>query len=703
MEPLNDVFLPEGKTYIVGLTVKSGETDPSLQIYFNSITEAIISMFHPSMQSFLASDKQTSSQGDVTLDDSIEIYLNVFFVREQVIVKRPQNMGANRENLQVQKLISESKTNIFRERDALRDAIQHDCHLEGTPSFLIDFPVHFDLTAIKTNYGRILHMMDARNETYRAMDRDLPHFLEIAKDIDGRLNGLVFCDLDLLIHTHSYILDMSALVDSLRRYMNDNYGLVGDSYNPALVSRKGYMTLGQIIAYVRSELTENMDLYLTNVSVKVAEPTSGLDIVGSITPRLSPKSPVRIIPTVRQIPTIGPFGDPNEAIFSKSGIAIDTFRGVPYDVLRLIGLNMDLESINRTCRTSKIFNSTFCSYGPNNENFARVELFWLEKVRKDFGEEEEMSNANAPEADSPEALIESPKMTWIDYYKYLAGPGLAGITNTIRRGLTTLQLYQLYCLLDNFYIVGDIAANGTVGLLPNRLVAIPERGRAQENLVANTGLADVLPVLYNMGGSIETIIRIYLQGRQANAAVMRPTLNILKFQGGNANFSNIKVANPFRAITQRGQQLEATRREIINLLRPYMEILKTRDFTIRVKPIDLLNIIKVLGAGTGLNYGLVKDNVSEDISRPIYTQSRVVPAGRGNQVAQIQIFDLIDRSKRLVRSIILKMFNMSNPDSEPELLVPINVHNYNNADIGQPLENPFGGQPLENPFGGQPQ
>ena len=75
MEPLNDVFLPEGKTYIVGLTVKSGETDPSLQIYFNSITEAIISMFHPSMQSFLASDKQTSSQGDVTLDDSIE---NIF-------------------------------------------------------------------------------------------------------------------------------------------------------------------------------------------------------------------------------------------------------------------------------------------------------------------------------------------------------------------------------------------------------------------------------------------------------------------------------------------------------------------------------------------------------------------------------------------------------------------------------------------------
>ena len=74
-------------------------------------------------------------------------------------------------------------------------------------------------------------MMDARTEAYKAMDKYLPDFLEVAKDINGRLNGLVFCDLDLLIHVESYILNKDALVDVIRKYMNENYGLIGDTFD----------------------------------------------------------------------------------------------------------------------------------------------------------------------------------------------------------------------------------------------------------------------------------------------------------------------------------------------------------------------------------------------------------------------------------------------------------------------------------------
>lgn len=91
MEPLEnrDVFLPKDRTCIVGLTLKSDSGDPSLQIYFPSMAEAIMSIFHPSIQNFLASDVEILGQGETIPGDSIEIYLNVFFVKDQVIVKRP--------------------------------------------------------------------------------------------------------------------------------------------------------------------------------------------------------------------------------------------------------------------------------------------------------------------------------------------------------------------------------------------------------------------------------------------------------------------------------------------------------------------------------------------------------------------------------------------------------------------------------------
>lgn len=53
------------------------------------MAEAIMSIFHPSIQNFLASDVETLGQEETIPGDSIEIYLNVFFVKDQVIVKRP--------------------------------------------------------------------------------------------------------------------------------------------------------------------------------------------------------------------------------------------------------------------------------------------------------------------------------------------------------------------------------------------------------------------------------------------------------------------------------------------------------------------------------------------------------------------------------------------------------------------------------------
>ena len=719
MEPLpnEDVFLPKDQTYVVGLTVKSGESNPSLQIYFASITEAIISMFHPSMQNFLASGKEASERGDTSFDDSLEIYLNVFFVKEQVVVKRPQNMGSNRENLRVQNLINNPKTNIFRERDELQNAIQHDCHLEGTPSFLIDVPVYFDLTAIKTNFGRILHMMDARTEAYKAMDKYLPDFLEVAKDINGRLNGLVFCDLDLLIHVESYILNKDALVDVIRKYMNENYGLIGDTFDSTEVSRLGYMTLAQIISYVRSTLQGDKDSYLTKVNIKAIETSTGLD--------LSPKSivPSLSVVTSKSRPTVGPFGDPNEPM------GIDAFQNIPYDVLRLIGLNMDLESINRACRTSQIFNNTFCSYGPNNENFARAELFWLEKTRRDFGEEainkhelieDEMSRGI-------NTMVIRPRRTFLEYYRSIVGAGLSDRLSVITRGLTTLQLLQLWCLLDTIKIVrNNEGVQEITRLIPDIPYEFVPAGRQRPAQTAHTGLTPIVDLLEQVGGRSRTALRKYLDGTRTDAGGEPPVLDLISasrrepIQNASRlaaiNFMGPRTNNPYGANTLAGFRLEERRPQIIDWLRPFIELLNNNDYLIYVPSHIIRDILMELSAGGSVSIIYLLHELVEDKTKQIRTISRKNTVGPSTITP---IYSLDDRSRLIVKRLLVKLFNMSDRDKEPGPKQPYGPFAQPLAPTQGELDNPFDPrnqqaqldvlpqpqqfQPGVNPFGQPPQ
>ncbi len=666
MEPLSneDVFLPEGQTYIVGLTVKSGQIDPSLQIYFASITEAIISMFHPSMQKFLAQGKEAANRGDSSFDDSLEIYVNVFFVKKEVLVKRPQNMGENTSKMQVQNFINNPNINIFREGKELEKAIQHDCHLEGTPAFLIDVPIHFDLTAIKENYVRILQNMDARNPQYQVMDRNLPVFLDVARDIDGKLNGLVFCDLNLLVHIESYILDNAAIVDAIRSYMNENYGIVGENYNPEEASRKGYMTLSQIIVYVRGLLQQNKDTYLTRVNVKVVETPLGLNVSPtSISPSLSAVAPA----TAPVRPTVGPFGNP------EIPTGRDPFQGIPYDVLRVMGLNMDLESINRTCRTSSIFNNTFCS----SQDLSRVEQFWQEKVRKDYGEELELRNANAqldptqglnyyqtrpplfPGKTLQEAVQGQPKMSWMNYYRYLAGPGAAEIVETIDRGLTTLQLLQLYVLFNQIIILESdgkthpLIPPGVQQPYPLRDIlmriggAVPKRLELfEKKLMKNRGASIIINILEDAGRAVANP-----QGRP----------NIV-------NFTKIRDGGPFRANTRAGLEIEATRPALVDALRPLIEDLKNNDILINIHTTKLIRILREL---------LVKqpEGIKSRLALINVDRSKLLSPRRtwdNNLAIQVQVpeYALDDRSMRFVKRILVKLFNMSDRNAEPDQAGP---------------------------------
>jgi len=647
-----DVFLPEGKTYIVGLTVKSGSSDPSLQIYFNSITEAIMSMFHPSMQKFLAASKD-----NIEFDDSLEIYLNVFFVKEQVIVKRPQNMGANAREMQVERLINDPKNSIFAESKALEAAIQHDCHLEGTPSFLISVPVHFDLTAIKENYYRILQAKNPNTQEYRVMDGNLPVFLDAVKDINGKLNGLVFCDLNLLLHVESYLLDKTAIVDIIRQYMNEYYGIVGDTYDPSMASAKGYMTISQIIAYTRSVLRENKDLYLTRSPIKAVQTTTGMDLSPtSITPSLSAV-------TARSGPMVGDFGDPNKPMFSKSGMAIDTFRGVPYDALRLIGINMDLETINRTCRTSQTFNRTFCSYGPNNENFDRVEQFWREKVRKDYGEYKENGRLTSGWGN----------ITWLEYYRRLVGVGLSERIAMITRGLTTLQLLQLACLLDTIKIVryNDNGSQEIMKLLTDVPYEItPARGMRAAR-IAHTGLTPIIPLLDRVGGRTKISLDNYLKGTQTAAQTNTPVMFLLRaalmghgHDTGSINFSEQKTDKPYSAVTQVGLTIEERRSQIIDFLRPYVELLNNSDYLIFAPLKSVQYILAQLLTGNHAMLEYLLNDLVEDQTKQISSVTGFDL--RGAPPSNVPIYALNDRSRLVVKRILVKLFNVSNPNKEPD-------------------------------------
>lgn len=187
------------------------------------------------------------------------------------------------------------------------------------------------------------------------------------KEISGNITGFLVCNVSKLVHVEAYKVNirnfMAFLAEEFIKFYYDENAFYG-------------MKLKKLISSLSEDLLHGFDseqLILTRILMH-NPPIINIESQKTFTAVLS----------IRR-------GSENQV----PGLSSKKFETLPPAVLRIIGLNMTLEAIGRTCQTSKYFDSVLC----------KNETFWQEKVRQDFGEEVESNVGN---------------QNWIDYYKTLS-------------------------------------------------------------------------------------------------------------------------------------------------------------------------------------------------------------------------------------------------------------------------------------------
>lgn len=338
MQYFDNIRLKAGH-YLYGVSSDSAETGPFPEIYYENLVDAMLSIFHPSTQKFLAENSIIPRDGTETAQINYNVFINTFFLTEDVEVSMADFRAVQPGySFQAQQAILNAES-----RDVIMAAMHEDCRQTELDVFRVYVPVVFDAV--------------------------------------NQLRGLVFCPSGLLVNFKSQWLNLQLFVQAARSWHKS----------------------GAPILEFQILLQDEPSRYLQTVA-----------------PRIIHRDDIY---------------NPREAIpnYMVSRLT-DPYLRFPPDVLRKIGLEMDVESIDAACRYSERFNRALCI----NESF------WQEKVRRDHGSAVESLNVDRG------VLI----MPWKTYYLQLhENKNLIGM---ISSGMTTFQMLEALLFLVSFEVI-DLA------------------------------------------------------------------------------------------------------------------------------------------------------------------------------------------------------------------------------------------------------
>lgn len=335
-------------------------SDPLLNLYFTSPAEAVFSLFRESIvapfELSIGQALSTSPQRTNELDD---LYLNTFYLNEDLLINPLPNSNLERQ-LKTDPNLAE-----------VRDAIQDDCNGSQRDGFVIPYlPVLY--------YGGV----QARSR------------------LVGRITTYVLCRQNLLLHTQSFRILKDFLLTDLQQLITAR-----TAENP-----QQRLTGGSVVELLTRYLRENRGRVLEEVYVQPE--VNGLVTSPVVIPEVPPTLPLPIVEPAAEIPIVPPSAmlspkDPSvfmpRQLSPGNTTAYDAFATVPSDVLRVMGLNMTLDAMANTCRTSQRFNQTICN---NNE-------FWGLRTDQDFGRRNAATNTVMQR--KPDAW------SWKRYYAELSG------------------------------------------------------------------------------------------------------------------------------------------------------------------------------------------------------------------------------------------------------------------------------------------
>lgn len=338
MQYFDNIRLKAGH-YLYGLSSDSAETGPFPEIYYENLVDAMLSIFHPSTQKFLAENSIIPRNETETAQINYNVFINTFFVTEDVEVSMADFRAVQPGySFQAQQAILNDES-----RQVIMAAMHEDCRETELDVFRVYVPVIFDGV--------------------------------------NQLRGLVFCQSGLLVNFKSQWLNLQLFVEDARSWHKSN---------------------APILEF-QMMLQDESNKYLQTVAPRIIQSTD-------------------IYTVQKPIPDY------------RVSIADDPYLRFPSDVLRKIGLEMDIESIDAACQYSERFNRALCT----NDSF------WQEKVRRDHGPTIERLNVDRG------ILV----MSWKTYYLQLhENKNLIGM---ISSGMTTFQMLEALLFLVSFEVI-DLA------------------------------------------------------------------------------------------------------------------------------------------------------------------------------------------------------------------------------------------------------
>ena len=370
MEPTRNFVLKKG-TQLCCISYRDAINDPMFNMYFTSPAEALLSLFR---ENYITPYELQLNQVDFDATRQTYFYINTFWLREDIIINPDLDSSTAI-------IIGEPSKSI----EDVKNAIEMDCaNRVSQQEDYVGFVVPYECTVYRRNK---------------------------AKSIAGRITMYVICKHNILYHVSSYKIDATNLLTTIAWTINEwevnrpiTFGVIVSQLTEDLKdehAKHNLLTRALVQPWVLGYATHPDEQFRSEFEItsdsmspiaNIPLPNSPIKYENIISTAL-PKSPVEYVPTIyeqEQYPA-------NPATYT----GVDVFEDMPEEIFRYMCLNMPLDSINAFCKTSKRVVTSIC----NNE------VFWQEKVRKDFGRQVE---------DAKQDRAPDPK-TWKTYYRELSG------------------------------------------------------------------------------------------------------------------------------------------------------------------------------------------------------------------------------------------------------------------------------------------
>jgi hypothetical protein len=419
---------------LYALSYKKPNDGTLRNLYFRDSGEALLSMF-------LWSDDGRFKNFELNIyAERYPLFLNVFFLQEDLILT-PAGQGTN-----VDSVLQGSPT-----LKSLQAALDNDCALLAQDGFVFTYESRV----------KFLHKPPQPSnprEIEPGIDYD-PHGL-----LTGRSTAYVICRENLLAHVQSQAIDaamlraaLSEFADEWARERIEGPRPLSPSFQPEVRSyaQRRPLTVAALSNFIRERVRRDPEPILERTFLtpsaalspsfsRESSPISpSLPKLGPVSPRsyqsvrlsqegtfdmrspgfspiapISPGSSSSLSPLSPFPPTAAPQGErisPSRPMPDQT----DPFLTLPNDILFVMARDMNLDSLTRTCRTSKRFDKLMC----NNEGF------WREKVAADFPGPKVLSDPGDPNSklvvdpyDKNNPLRRKPAdWTWKRYYRELTG------------------------------------------------------------------------------------------------------------------------------------------------------------------------------------------------------------------------------------------------------------------------------------------